>query len=472
MSDNEQGEAAGRAEPGLPLSQEEQEAKERQARHIRELEAGLLAAEAAAARAAGKAKVSSGGRSYFMPRAGSQSPVRDWNGARPKTREERARQRAAKLEAEARRARDSSPQTPGLDHVGAELDGDEALHMTTGGGGAGAGSKAEFSRRDEARCSTPKAGSPPKARFRDHSSRRDHSFRRDDTVRFEYEGERDREEGGGVSKCRIQSVSVPTYVEGGNWKCFLAEFEDMVELGRIDARSQLIYLKQSIPEEGRLLLYRQKARTVEDAMALLSAFYEPVKEGTVALTELCAIRRAPNERMVMLRGRIEEKMREWPGSRRLARVDREALVKEYFYAALDDYGIRDYLKLNREKLTMDQMVAIAQDLLDGHVREGSRKKVLRTTEPDHESKRVAELEKQLAEALSELNRERTRNRGVKPDILCWNCGKRGHYSRSCKSPKEGNGMKFRPNRSRPTRSNKEDRKPSNADSLNGSTQNQ
>lgn len=471
MSDNEQGEATGRAEPGLPLSREDQEVKDRQARHIRELEAGLIAAEAAA-RAAGKAKVSSGGRSYFMPRSNSQSPMRDWNGAKPKTREERARQRAARLEAEARQARGSSPRVPGLENVGAEFNDDEALHMPTGGGGTGTGSKTEFSGRDEARCSTPRGGSPPKSRFRDHSSRRDQSSRRDDTVRFEYEVGRDREEGGGVSKCRIQSVSVPTYTEGGNWKCFLAEFDDMVELGRIDARSQLIYLKQSIPEEGRLLLYRQKARTAEDAIALLSAFYEPVKEGTVALTELCAIRRAPNERMVMLRGRIEEKMREWPGSRRLARIDREALVKEYFYAALDDYGIRDYLKLNREKLTVDQMVAIAQDLLDGHVREGSRKKVLRTTEPEHESKRVAELEKQLAEALLELNGERAKNKGVKPDILCWNCGKKGHYSRSCKGPKEGNGMKFRPNRSRPTRRSKEDRKPSNADSLNGSTQNQ
>ena len=45
--------------------------------------------------------------------------------------------------------------------------------------------------------------------------------------------------------------------------------------------------------------------------------------------------------------------------------------------------------------------------------------------------------------MEELQNSRKRE-AKKIDVKCWNCGERGHYARSCKKAKIGNGFTYRP----------------------------
>jgi seryl-tRNA synthetase len=95
--------------------------------------------------------------------------------------------------------------------------------------------------------------------------------------------------------------------------------------------------------------------------------------------------------------------------------------------------------------SLDAMIQRAQLFEDSRSRGQSKsKKTLRTTEQNTSSTTALREEiTQLKEQLSNLQKEK-RKTFQKKKPLCWNCGKRGHFSRKCSEDKIGNGFTHRP----------------------------
>ena len=103
----------------------------------------------------------------------------------------------------------------------------------------------------------------------------------------------------------VRPVNPPKFSPGGDWRCFLAEFKDMVCLADMKPSHQLAYFKQSVPDEAKKMLYQHKVTTVNQAIRMLTELYEPVKDTWTVLQELEKITQNPGERLRVLAGRIE-----------------------------------------------------------------------------------------------------------------------------------------------------------------------
>ena len=109
-----------------------------------------------------------------------------------------------------------------------------------------------------------------------------------------------------IGKCKVPPVNLPKFEVGGDWRCFLAEFREMVQLADLKPTHQMAYFKQALPGEAKKLLYQTKIQTVEEAIKVLTELYDPKKDTWIVLQELERVSQKSGERLRVLASRIEE----------------------------------------------------------------------------------------------------------------------------------------------------------------------
>ena len=246
-------------------------------------------------------------------------------------------------------------------------------------------------------------------------------------------------------KCKVPPVDPPKFKIGGDWRCFLAEFKEMVQLADLKPTHQLAYFKRSIPEEAKKMLYQHKVESVQQAIQMLTELYEPVKDTWTVLQELEKISQKPGERLRVLAGRIEEVARRYDETlETTSPTDLNRLIVSRFKYAIADEETRNHLLWDPTEMTLDQMVQKAQQFEDARQATKANKKSLRAAGENQECDRLKKEIAELRKLVEELQTSKTTTTPRKYSGVCWNCGEKGHFSRRCPHDKVGDGFSHRP----------------------------
>ena len=263
---------------------------------------------------------------------------------------------------------------------------------------------------------------------------------------------------------KMPSIPLPKYKKGDNWEDFLVEFQEVAELLGMSPTQSLLYLKQCVPEEGRLILVTKRVKTLEDAVGILGALYTPTRDAMSLFKELEKVTQKPGERLQVLASRIESVANQYAKvlSSHITRAEVENLICARFRQAIIDEDLKNHLLWDQQVTTLNQMVTKAQQFEDNRAQMTSApKRGLRTTEEEAELKqlraKVDELQKTLESVLAgKTNGAKTSEgrggwsrphnqsqpRQPRKRYPCWNCGEEGHQRRECPKERIGDGFTY------------------------------
>ena len=248
-----------------------------------------------------------------------------------------------------------------------------------------------------------------------------------------------------VGSFKVPPVEPPKYKVGGDWRCFLEEFREMIELADLRPSHQLAYFKQAVPDEAKKMLYQHKVETVQQAIQILTELYEPVKDTWTVLQELEKISQKPGERLRVFAGRIEEVARRYGETLPTTTTeDLNKLITSRFKHGIVDEETRNHSLWDPTEMTLDMMVQKAQQFEDARKSSKFNRKSFRATGDETENERLKKEISELKTQIEELFKMKSPSK--KSSILCWNCGNKGHFSRNCPQKKIGDGFTHRPKR--------------------------
>jgi len=142
---------------------------------------------------------------------------------------------------------------------------------------------------------------------------------------------------------KMPSIPLPKYKKGDNWDDFMLEFREVAELVGMTPTQSLLYLKQCVPEEGRLILVTKRVRTYEEAVGILGPLYTPTRDAMSLFKELEKVTQKPGERLQVLASRIESVANQYAKvlSSHMTRVEVEDLICARFKQAIIDEDLRN-----------------------------------------------------------------------------------------------------------------------------------
>ena len=225
----------------------------------------------------------------------------------------------------------------------------------------------------------------------------------------------------------------------------MSNFKDITRFVNLKPSHQLAHFKQAIPEEAKRLLYQQEVDSAEDALEILTKLYEPFNYSTTLMGEILKISQQLNERLRVLKGRIEDAARRYSETLELLSTYLDKLINSRFKHAIADQETRNQLLWDQREMTVDQLVQKAQQLEGFKSNEPVKsKKFLIMTDRNLESKPSCKSRRATGTVASLQTGKKGSSLSRRQSFICWNCRKKGHMAKNCKSSKIGNGFSNAP----------------------------
>ena len=243
-----------------------------------------------------------------------------------------------------------------------------------------------------------------------------------------------------LEKCKVPPVNLPKFEIGGDWRCFLADFREMVKLADLRPTHQMAYFKQALPDEAKKMLYQTRVQTVQEGIDVLTELYDPKKDTWTILQEFEKISQKPGERLRVLASRIEEIASRFGETVTTKPAELNKLILNRFKHAIADEETRNHLLWDTTETVLEKLVKKAQQFEDA--RQLCRtKKARRTAGDESETDKLKRENRELKEKIESLSKTTVLKK--KLTVTCWNCGEVGHFKRKCPYEKIGNGFTHR-----------------------------
>ena len=245
----------------------------------------------------------------------------------------------------------------------------------------------------------------------------------------------------------------PEWFDGSeDWQDYVVYFEQLSELNGWDKPTMAIMLGLSLRGAARTVLAglslpeRREYRVLK---AALTQNFSPPQKVHMYMAELKARKRKPHESLADLGRDIARLTRlAYPNA---DQATRETIGINAFLDSLPGPAIEIRLHVIKgHPATLQEAVAYAMEvdvILESHS-SGSRRSNVRVIE-DAETESISVALKNFAKSLKSMEGRldklehmagKARAKKSKADIVCYNCGQKGHYKSECRNPpKSGNG---------------------------------
>ena len=233
-----------------------------------------------------------------------------------------------------------------------------------------------------------------------------------------------------------------------DWSEYQIYYEQLSELNNWDEERKAAVLSVCLKGEARMVLAGLEPARRKSYHALTTALaqsFAPTEMVHLHQAELKARKRRPGETMANLGREIAKLVRlAYPTA---DQATREVIGINAFLEAIP--GPASEMKLHVIKgrpRTLQEAVAHATEVdavMEAECRKTSRKRgdvrVVGASDDDHQGE-ITRLREELEKTKEELREFKKKVvRGPPKEVVCYGCGKPGHYRRDCKAKVQGNG---------------------------------